>query len=328
MLRSTLILALVAALAVPSLASEQIKLKGGKVVSGRATAYDPDRKVLSFRLDDGQEMQYSMDDLDSRSVYLVYGSVIPKENGKGQLQLANFARDAGLYQHAVRRYGYAAKADPSLKAEVDKGMAELKKRAAAACLANAKAAQAKGNAKETQKWLNILLERLPDEPQAVEAAAMVEANYTREANARDDALEKEHAELIEKDLKKGKKAYDTMIEKTKQGLTARNSSESSNHWNSALREGETVLKEIDRLEKKYPDDKRIQDGAVKYRKLTIDQMVSIHLHLASRYTANSSLSNAMKEANKALALDPENAQALAARARIEVAANDGGLINW
>jgi hypothetical protein len=118
-----------------------------------------------------------------------------------------------------------------------------------------------------------------------------------------------------------------MIERTKQGLTARNSSKSESLWKNAIDDGEVVLKEIDRIAKKYPDDPKVQDGAVKYRQLTIDQMVEVHLHLASQYTTNSSLKAALKEANKALALDPKSGQALAARARIEQASNEG-LINW
>jgi hypothetical protein len=326
-LRPALLLAFLAVLAAPTAAQEKIKLKSGKVVSGRATKYDDDKKVLSFRTDAGQDVDYTMDQLDARSVYLVYASVIPKDEGKGQLQLANFARDAGLYEHAARRYGYAEQADPSLKAEVERERDVLRQRAADYCLANARTAQSKGDAKEAQKWLAIILDRLPNSPQAAEAASMVEQGYAREANARDDALEKEHEELLQKDLKKGKSHYDSMIERTREGLTARNASKSEKLWKSAIDDGEVVLKEIDRLAKKYPDDARVQDGATRYRQLTVEQMVEVHLHLASQYTTNSSLKAALREANKALALDPKNGQALAARARIEQASNEG-LINW
>ena len=318
---------LLAALAIPTVAQEKIKLKNGKVVSGRATAYDSEKEVLSFRTEDGKDMKYPMSELDSRSVYLVYSSVIPKDNAKAQLQLANFARDAGLYAHARRRYEYAEQADPGFKAEVEKERVKLRKAAADYCLANARAAQAKGDGKEAQKWLSLLLEKLPNEPQAAEAATMVEASYAREANARDDALEKEHEALLQKDLKKGKEKYDSMIERTQEGLTARNASKSEKLWKSALDDGEVVLKEIDRLAKKYADDARVQDGAAKYRQLTVEQMVEIHLHLSSQYTTNSSLKAALREANAALALDPKNGQALAARARIEQASNEG-LIDW
>ena len=59
-----------------------------------------------------------------------------------------------------------------------------------------------------------------------------------------------------------------------------------------------------------------------YRQMVIDQMVELHLHLASLWTVRSSYNKALGEANKALALDPRSEQALAARARIERAASE------
>lgn len=325
-LRLPLVLAFLAALAVPSFAQEKIKLKNGQIVSGRATKYDADKQVLSFRTEDGKDVTYTMNELDGRSVYLVYSSVIPQDNAKGQLQLANFARDAGLYKHAARRYGYAEK-DPSLKAEVEKQRAELRRLAADYCLANARAAELKGDTKESQKWLSILLEKLPNEPQAAEAAAMVQQTYVQEASARADEAVKDNTESLQNDLKKGRAAYASMVERTRDGLTARNASQASNLWSNALKDGDVVLKEIDRIVKKYPEDLKVQDGANRYRKLTTDQMVEVHLHLASQYTTRSSFSDAMKEVNAALALSPRNEEALAARARIEQASNEG-LINF
>jgi len=77
------------------------------------------------------------------------------------------------------------------------------------------------------------------------------------------------------------------------------------------------------LVRKYPDDARVRDGAVNYRGLITAQIVDCHLHLASAAMVDTSHKEAMKQVNAALALDPENQRALAQRARIEVAANEG-----
>jgi hypothetical protein len=312
--------------AVPASAQDEyIKLKSGKVLKGRATAYDSDRKVLSFRSADGQEGTYPLDQLDERSVYLVHASLVPKDSGRGQLQLANFARDAKLYKHAARRYGYALEADPTLAVEVEKERARTRREAADYCLENAREAQSKGKSKEAEEWLTTLLQKLPDEPQAAEAARILEQNYTAERNARDDQLEQEHAELIKSDLEQAKERYDRMFKRTQDGLTAR-SAKSVSLWEGALDDGEFCLKELAQAEKKYGDDARVQDGAAKYRQLIADQMVEIHLHLASHYTMKSSYDNAMKEANAALAIDPKSQAALAQRARIEQASSEG--LDW
>jgi Tfp pilus assembly protein PilF len=57
--------------------------------------------------------------------------------------------------------------------------------------------------------------------------------------------------------------------------------------------------------------------------LTTDQMIELHLHIATNYTISTSYNEALRQANAALALDPNNANALAQRARIEQAATEG-----
>jgi len=319
-------IALFLALAAPLAAGEKIKLKTGKVVDGKATAYDADKQELHF-VTGGKEEVYRLDQLDARSVYLVHSSVIPKDSAKGQLQLANFARDAGLFEHAARRYGYAEQADPELKPEIDKERIKLRREAADFCLKNAKAASAKKDQKETEKWLSLLLERLPNEPQAAEASALLEASYSSAREAKEAELAAEFQALLEKDLKKGKEAYKRMIESTRKGLTARNDSQASKLWRSAIQDGETVLKEIDKVEKSHGDDPKVREGAVQYRGLTRDQMVEANLHLASQSLVKSSLKDAKEYCNAALALDGKNGEALAMRARIEQAANEG-LFPW
>lgn len=311
-------------LAAPLTAQETIKLKNGERVTGRATAYDSEKHVLSFRKSDGKEVLYTNEQLDLRSLYLVYASVIPEDNGKGQLQLANVARDAGLYKHAVRRYGMAEKADPSLKAQIDSDLALLRRSAAQFCMQNARDAKSAGKSKDVEKWCAILLDKLPEEPEAAEARAMLDATYVALRNAQDDDLEKKHAELLKKDLQDGKRRYDRMFERTKEGLTASSSSKSTQFWEGAIEDGEFVLKELDRIAKEYKDDPKVQEGVVTYRKLTTDQMVEVYMHLASYYSTRTSYDNARKVTNSALALDPKSAVALAQRARIEAAVAESG----
>lgn len=316
------------ALAAPLAASEKIKLRNGKVVEGQATAYDAAKQELHFRLADGEDAVYPLAELDARSVYLVHTSVIAKDNGKGQLQLANFARDAGLFEHAARRYGYAEQADPSLKPEITRERATLRRMAADFCLKNAREAASRNNTKEAEKWLGLLLERLPDEPQAAEASGLLEANYARTRTDEAAKVSGEFRALLEKDLQKGKKAWERMIENTQKGLTVRNDSQAAKLWKSAIQDGETVLAEIGKIEKEYGQDPRVREGAARYRQLTREQMIEANLHIASQALVKSSLKDAQKHCNAALALDGKNARALAMRARIEEAANEGLLPWW
>ena len=97
-------LLLLALAALPASAAT-LKLKDGSSVQCKVQKYDTATRTLYVKLDDGKDAQYGMDQLDARSVYLVNASLIPDGYAKAQLLAANFARDAGLYAHAARRYG-------------------------------------------------------------------------------------------------------------------------------------------------------------------------------------------------------------------------------
>jgi hypothetical protein len=256
-------------------------------------------------------------------VYMVNTSLIPKDNARGQLQLANFARDAGLYYQAARAYDYAEKADPSLKAEIERERGIGRKLAAEFCLKKAQEALAQNKVKDAEHYLSLLVQKLSDQPQAEQAAQLLEQHYMKEHQARSSEIERQNAELFEKDLKKGKELYERMLQRTRDGLTARNENKAESLWEGAVEDGHDVLKEIERLEKKYPDEPRVLEGADSYRRLTVDQIVEAHLHLASQYTVHSSYKKALEETNSALSLDPKSQQALAQRARIEAASSEG-----
>ncbi|MCY2959380.1 MAG: hypothetical protein NTY35_04380 [Planctomycetota bacterium] len=320
-LRSAAFVVALALLALPAGAAT-LKLKNGTTVTGKVSRYDATAKTLYVTTDAGKDEQYRIDQLDARSSYLVNASLVPPDDAGKQLQVANFARDAGLYSHAVRRYGIAAKLDPTLKATVDTEMTKLKRMAAEECMKNARAAVAKGDFADAEKWLTVLIEKLPDEPEAKEAAAALENHYAKTRSEKMAAADKKASDALKRDIEKGKKQYAEMVDKTKKGLQARGDSLAKGLFNGALTDGKAVMGLIDDLEKKY-DDPQTRESTASYRTVVIGQMVEVHLHMASLETVKSDYRGALKEVNAALALDPKNASALAARARIEEASSQG-----
>jgi tetratricopeptide (TPR) repeat protein len=306
--------------------ADTIKLADGSQVGGRATAYDAGTKVLSFRADDGRDVSYRLDQLDPRSVYQVTRSKVPKDSGRGQLQLANFARDAELWAHAVRHYGWAVQADPTLQEEVDREVGVLRRRAATWGMAQARAAIEKKDYKEAEKWLTKLIQKLPDEPEAAEARGMLDRYYDHVHAERDAELRKANEALLAKELKVAKQHYDEMIESNKQGLTSSGSgSRSVSAWERAIKEGGRALEELDEIAGKIVDP-RVSETIAGYREVVSGQLVETHLNLASHWTVRTSYNKAQSEVNRALAIDPNNQAALAMRARIEEAASRG--LGW
>lgn len=315
-MRTTLTSLLLLALAALPASAATLKLKDGTSVQCKVQSYDTATKTLQVKLEDGKDAKYTLDQLDARSVYLVNASLIPDNDAKAQLLAANFARDAGLYAHAARRYKDAVKLDPSLQGAVDVEMATLRHSAATLCIANARAAAAKQDFAEAERWLKTLIEKLPNEPEAAQAAAALDQHYSQTRAVKMADADAKASDALKKDVAAGKQRYEQMVEKTKQGLQARGSSQAKGLFNSALSDGKFVLKELDRLEKKY-DDSKSRTQAASYRKLVNDQMVDLHLHIASQLATQSDYKGAQREVNEALAIDSKSAAALAMRVRLE-----------
>jgi len=302
---------------------DTIRLKDGSTLKGYATAYDDAHQVLSFHTEDGRDLQLKLAELNTLSVYQVTQSTIPKDNAKAQIQIGNYARDTELYAHALRHYGYAEKADPSLKDAIEKERAILRRKAADFALDNARTALRQGNGDEAKKWLTKIVEQLPNEPQAAEASKLLADLVAREAPEARLPRNTKSPRSLDADLAKGKALYEQMVRKTNEGLTSRSGgTNSTNLWQSALADGDRCLKEIEKLDEKYTDAQS-RELLSSYRKVVIDQMVELRLHRASVWTTRSSYNKALEEVNQALALDPHNRDVLAARARIEVASSRG-----
>jgi tetratricopeptide (TPR) repeat protein len=307
---------LVLAVAALPASAAKLNLKDGTTVDCKVQSYDPATKTLHVVLQDGKAAQYRMDELDARSAYLLNASLIPKDDAKAQLMTANFARDAGLYAHAARRYRDAAKLDPSLTATVDAEMTKLRRAAAEFCASNAHVAAAKGDFAEAEKWCKILIEKLPGEPEAAQAKTALDNYYSQNREKKMAAADEKADAALQKDVEKGKARYAQMVDKSKQALQATGTSQSESLFRGAIADGTAVLKQIDDLEKKY-DDPKVKEQAAGYRKVVTDQVMEVHLNIANLQCTKSDYRGAQQEVNAVLAMDPKNQAALSMRERIQ-----------
>ena len=274
--------------------------------------------------DDGQARELHLDKLDKRSTYSVLKSQVPRDKGEGQLQLANFTRDIELFAHAVRHYGYAEKADPSLKPEIDKQMAILRSMAAKWGMERAREAADKGDLKTAEKWLEKIIVKLPDEPEAAEAKRLIDNYYAKVKAEKTKEIDAHQDEVLVKGLAKAKKAYDSMLAKNKKGLQSKSGSAPVREWEAAAKHGKKALTEIDKFEKKHPEKYTELLGG--YRKTVNQQIIEIYMHLANHYSTRSSYNKALDQVNQALAIDPKSTEALSMRNRIQDASSRG--LGW
>lgn len=305
--------------------ADSIRLRNGVRIEGAAEAYDGNTQLLTWRGVDGPAREYKLEDLDTRSAYRVLKGAVPKDSGKGQLQLANFARDIEYFAHAARHYGYAREAAPELGAEIDREVATLKARAADWGMKRAQEYAKQGDLSNAEKWLRKVITKLPDQPEAAQAQAMIDEYYDRVRAERTARVEAEAAEHLRKDLAGARQAYDSMLEKNHQALTTpKGGSKSVKSWESAIRDGEKALREIDRFQKKHAEvSAELLD---EYRGAVHEGLNEVYLHLANHWATRNSYNKALVQVNAVLAVDPEHEEARSLRNRILDASSRG--IRW
>ena len=306
-------------------ASDHLKLNSGRKLTGEAVAYDHATQTLTFVTSGGEELKLKADALDRVSAYKLAKTHVDPNNAEEELRLAVFASDINLFVHAGRHLDKAERLDPNLAGEVAKARAEVKSSAASFCMEHAQKAMASGDKREAEKWLTTIVSKLADQPQAAEASKMLQGLYPENHDSRDDHLEASHENLLEGELKTGKKYYDQMLKDIQSGLTnTRTTSTAKREFERAWSNGERALKELDRVGKRLSKEQSDTTAAfAEYRSIVIEHMVESQLHLASMLSVQTDYKDAIKAVNLALSVDPNNRDAKAARARIENSASNG-----
>jgi len=291
--------------------------RGGRV-DGRVVADDGESVLFETR--DGRERRYTYGELNTRSIYKLLLAKTSKDDAEAEFRLATFAGDIGLYAHCRRHYGFAVTADPSLRPKVDAALAQLDGLIAAGELEVAREAIDEGQDEEAAESLRTILTEYPDEALAHDAAILMEGvESRRRVKARESGL-RAYDERVANAIGPVQRRLETAREKNSAGLTARSNSTSIRSFKSAASEGERARSEAKRARSRN-DESSILEALAILEQQADDLLVDVHLNLSSTYFTRNDFSNALRSANQALAIAPDNERAQQMRARIETAAN-------
>ncbi len=297
---------------------------GGRV---RGTLVFDDGLSIRIRFADGNTKNYTYDELAPKSVYRLMKAKASYDDGPGQIEVGNYARDVGYYAHARRHYEAAVKADPALEDRVERELAKLRALASQQELVQAQAAYRDGRTVEAEDHLAHLLREFPDEEAADSATAMLGEIRAREAGTTRSAPD-QSAE-IQAALAPAQKAYARSVEANRDGLLAGSSfSKATKHFKRSVSEGEKSRKLLARVIDRNPDDRLLVQAAAALDRQVLDVVVDANVNMASVYMTRQSFNNALAAANHAIALDSKSQEARAIRARIELAASNDGFGGW
>lgn len=304
---------------------ESIVMKDGSV--RRIVLLQDDGQAITVRAISGNgEQKIAYADLSPRTVYRLRAGRTKESDAEGQLALGEFAIDEGLIAAGKKHLDLAVKADPTVAARALILVRRAGEKSAEILLARAEARVAANDLSQAERLLATLLTEHPESEASTRAQPMLD-EVRRKIAERDEAEKAERLAKMtaadradfEKSLAAVGEHRDAAKKDVREGLmNTKSLRAAATEFESAIarsEKAERVLVELRKKHRGHADEIAMIDAAEEAIRA---EKLRTYLYLASLYAGRQSYSEALKNVDRALAQDPQNAEAKAARARIEL----------
>lgn len=265
--------------------------------------------------------------LDPHSFYSAR-QISMEGTGEDHLRLAGFCIRNGLFTLGHVQYQLAKAADPELIAKFEKeDLPRVEEEIGADLLENAKLAMGEGRLREAERDVSFILTRLETTKVADQAMALLDeldaAFDKQDTKEMTDAMAQYEAEAKKAEearwalLDPVKKTMESARKMNHNALKATRSGQAIKQFEGAARKYNHAVKQCDDLKKRHAEDEQVIAMIDSTRKKALDDAVDAYLNAGNRYVDRSSYEQAMKSADDALKIDPDNQRATAFRSRVE-----------
>jgi hypothetical protein len=314
----------------------EVHLANGAVIKGNVIEDDGQKVKVALIAEGGSgaTATYDYDKLAPQTIYRLRFNKTERDDAKGQLELAAYALDNGVFPSARLSYDLAKKANEKKKAGLESEIDKLYARAPAAALAWAKTQIEGKQYMQAEKALARLCALFPDREETVTASKMLDEIATLTGKVRDDDVEKRtgasgSSKPAREAAAPAKKQYDKALETRRKALAeTKNQTQATRQLETAIDEFTAAQKLLDQALKKEGAG---SDLAAHYDAWTArvkQDMVDTYVDVANLYFSRQSHQNALKAVNVALLLNPDDSEALATRGRLQVAMSDTDRWSW
>ena len=334
------ILATLSLFAAGAAAKDQlIFLKGGRVFRGEVLKSDWDTFTLKVKHDNGtEEIADVPAEYFVRYFYYTVREQARRDEPKGRMHLTKLCIENDMFSRAKIQLDRAEAADAAVVADFMKNeFPAIKEGLADKLLSHAKRSLRQGSTKSAKKWASLILtkfegtaaepeaEKLLSEVQAKidekKAAKRAQRRRSQKAKAEIDA--REVARKRDATLGPIEKLMDDAAKANERGLRARNMSEVKTGFETAGKKYESAIKRAENGLKSATDE-TVTTALSEMKADATNGAVQAYLNMAHSLSARGSYNQAVKWTNRALALDPNNAEAKAARMEISTTAAGWG----
>jgi tetratricopeptide (TPR) repeat protein len=329
--------AILGLVATEAMAEQLIHLRGGRFVRGTVVSSTADSVTARYTPEGGEEttVTVSADVFDTYFFYGVRDKAISA--AKDRIELAKYCVDNEMYSRAKIQMDHARAADPAVVEEfMQTRFPEIKEGLAERLLAAGQRALRRGSTKNAKWYASLILtkfegtkaeaeaEKLLDQVQAVidekhakerERHRELDERKAKRTAAKEERTEEKLFGPIDKLMAEGKKANSRGLKEKNTGTARDAFSSAANKYKQAAKRAEAGLKS----EKDPEFTKALQEVHAQ----AIHGAVQAYLNAAHSLSSRGSYKQAVQFCNKALEVDPDNAEAKSARAEFSTASGWG-----
>jgi len=310
--------------------------KGGAVYHGVVLSSDAGSATIKLR---GEEETYKVDraKFDPHCFYTIRDKALG-DDAAGRIELAKFCVDNDLFSRAKVQMDRARQIDEKV---VDKFMEtefpKIKEGLAERVMASANRAFQNGSMKNAHSYASLVLTKFGGTKCDAQAEAMltkvqakIDADQEKKrAQRRKSAERNEEIDAKQAVAKRDsllapiEKAIDSAEKANNNGLTAKNLSKQKAGLESAASKYVHAMKQADAAVSKTQEPD-LQKALGEMSATAKGGAIQAYLNLANVYSSRGNYVKGTEYCNKALAIDPENAEAKSARATISTTTGGWG----
>ena len=319
-MRWTLPFLMLAVLALPALAADEVLMLTGDSIEGEIQAVNKDGITV---LAQGKTVVIAPSDLDPHYFYTQWSKRIDKD-AESHLRLAVYAFENGMFNQARSQYHKAERLDKDLVKKFETEIVpQIKEGIADHLLDLARRAVKREDWKQAKSVASKILTEMEDTKAAEEARQVLASVHLWQLNADQERfvtsmvryLPKEEADAIKTQERVVKKIapIETKIRKAQdlvtKGLRTKSTNRSKDVFKTAAKRFEKAIKDLDKLAATAAGDDALLAYIDEVRAVAVRDAINAYIHAGSVYLIRRAYDDALGMANDALALDPESPEA-------------------
>ncbi|MEM9379703.1 MAG: hypothetical protein AAGB93_07100 [Planctomycetota bacterium] len=310
--------------------SRRYKQKNGTTIRGTVIQTDGSRVRIRVSVAGGTGTAwYSIDGFTPESQVDLRRAITSEDDLSGQLAVAEFAMESGLISDSKKQLRRAALLAEDYEGEA---VADFKPRALALIDRIVTAMVQAGDVRAAEGAVNRLLTRHGGDLSDAERTAMLD-NLDAATSAHTENIQQQRrADLDEAAKVELDKAIAPIVKSIEEAekvhrkalLGSRKRGNALRECDRAIKRYDSALKGLEKLVADSSGDRALVSELAALGQRATTGRYDALLTSASLYLTRGQFNNALEQTNTVLADDPNNKEAKAMRARIEVAANDWG----